>query len=94
MGRLGDIADIATVGLLAVGGYLLYQAVTGFKLPELKIELPELTLPELTLPELPGLPKPPVIQEPIVSIMEILPTGPIYSETPRLSMFNRGGEVL
>ena len=45
MGRLGDIADVAMVALLAGGGYLIYKAVTGFKL-----ELPQLELGPTLLP--------------------------------------------
>ena len=55
MGRLGDIADIATVGLIAVGGYLIYRAWKGVEaaIPEVyPLELPGgITIPDIRLKE-------------------------------------------
>ena len=51
MGRLGDVADILTLGLVAGGGYLIYRAWKGAEaaLPEIyELELPGgLTIPDI-----------------------------------------------
>jgi len=58
MGRLGDVADILTLGLVAAGGYLAYKAWKGSGIEEIIAELPQVyeidlggrVLPDIRLP--------------------------------------------